>query len=485
MAISLYKPGDTHARSLIDAGKVDETSDWSFSADDENALLGDPPNWDTYAAWHLGHDAGADAKTKAAWSYPFGKDGKVYRSALRAIRTRASQQNETDIFDAAGELLKALDAKSTANVLQFRPRTPKRVVASASSWYRFIVAQAADGAEPDSADLQIFNEIGPDPYNEGDTTPATQFIADLNALPASVKNIRLHVNSPGGSAFDAIAIANALRQHPATVTASIEGLAASAATIVTNGGADAIQIADNALVMIHDPAALAFGTSADLRQMADRLDVVRDAIITTYQRHSPLDRTQLADMMGATTWMDADQAVANGFATEKVDGLRAAALLEPAAIASLAVPDRYRERIAAFAKAPATAPTAAAPADVIAAVAAAGLETTVAGELVAAQLPMAEVTARITAKREARDRAQARETEITALCSAAKLPELAAGYIAASFTAADVRAHLTTITAKLDQVAIDANLDPDAGKPKPPAISVAAVYAERNCLKKE
>jgi hypothetical protein len=110
MAVSLNGAGESHARSLIKAGKVDKASPWSMSADDENAILGDN-NWATYASWHLGVDASAADKTKARYKYPFGKGGKVYRSALTAIRQRAGQQGASSVFDAAGGLLEMIDGK--------------------------------------------------------------------------------------------------------------------------------------------------------------------------------------------------------------------------------------------------------------------------------------------------------------------------------------------------------------------------------------
>jgi uncharacterized protein len=121
MADELNGTGNAHARSLIGAGKVDKTSSWSMSADDENAILG-TDNWTTYSSWHFGIDRGEADKTKARYKYPFGKSGKVYRSALTAIRQRAGQQSATAIFNAAGSLLEMIDgkAKSAEPELEFK-----------------------------------------------------------------------------------------------------------------------------------------------------------------------------------------------------------------------------------------------------------------------------------------------------------------------------------------------------------------------------
>ena len=112
MSVVLNRAGYNHALFLIKAGKVDKTSSWSISVDDGNKILGDPPNFNEYKKWHLGHNTEANSETKEAWKYPFGKNGKLYRSALIAIRQRAAQQGATDIFNAAGRLLAAMEGES-------------------------------------------------------------------------------------------------------------------------------------------------------------------------------------------------------------------------------------------------------------------------------------------------------------------------------------------------------------------------------------
>lgn len=107
----LNSAGSHHAQSLISAGSVDRgTGDWSFSAEDGNKLLGDKgDDWSSYAKWFLGEDTTAANNTKDRYKYPFGKDGKVYRSALIAIRSRASQQNDETVFNAAGHMIDQID----------------------------------------------------------------------------------------------------------------------------------------------------------------------------------------------------------------------------------------------------------------------------------------------------------------------------------------------------------------------------------------
>lgn len=108
MAVKLNGAGRSHAASLIADGKVDKDSSWSMSAEDENKLLGDN-NWSEYGKWFLAVDDSADKETKGHFKYPFGKDGKVFRRAVIAIKSRAAQQGATEIESAADALLKKID----------------------------------------------------------------------------------------------------------------------------------------------------------------------------------------------------------------------------------------------------------------------------------------------------------------------------------------------------------------------------------------
>lgn len=106
----LNQTGYDNAKLLIDNEKVDKTSEWSFSPEDGNDLLGeDGEDWDNYAKWFLLIDEDANKETKSYYKFPFGKDGKVYRSGLIAIRQRSSQFGYEDVFEAAGKLLDLID----------------------------------------------------------------------------------------------------------------------------------------------------------------------------------------------------------------------------------------------------------------------------------------------------------------------------------------------------------------------------------------
>ncbi|HET6456947.1 MAG TPA: HK97 family phage prohead protease, partial [Armatimonadota bacterium] len=110
MSITVNSKGLAHAKSLIAAGKINEGS-WGFSSADGNSLLGDPPDWAAYGKWFLAVDGDADKETKDHYKYPFGKSGEIYRRGVIAIKSRAAQQGETAVADAADSLLQAIDKK--------------------------------------------------------------------------------------------------------------------------------------------------------------------------------------------------------------------------------------------------------------------------------------------------------------------------------------------------------------------------------------
>lgn len=112
MTVSLNAKGVTHANNLISSGSIDFDSDWSFSGADGDALLGsDGSDWSNYADWFLGENTGETANTKARFEYPFGKGGKIYASAIRAIRSRAAANSADAVYASAGHLLDVIDAK--------------------------------------------------------------------------------------------------------------------------------------------------------------------------------------------------------------------------------------------------------------------------------------------------------------------------------------------------------------------------------------
>tara|TARA_R110002033_G_scaffold3097_8_gene18825 strand:+ start:844 stop:1611 length:768 start_codon:yes stop_codon:yes gene_type:complete len=111
----LNSKGYDNATSLVESDDVNKDSDWSFSSEDGNALLGeDGGDWENYAKWFLLENEDASEETKDRYKFPFGKGGKIYRSALSAIRQRASQFGYDDVFEAAGKLIEMIDKEEDA-----------------------------------------------------------------------------------------------------------------------------------------------------------------------------------------------------------------------------------------------------------------------------------------------------------------------------------------------------------------------------------
>lgn len=178
------------------------------------------------------------------------------------------------------------------------------------TWYNIAVAEGSTEAE-----ISIYDAIG------GYDINAKQFVDELKAVDA--ETIHLRINSPGGSVIDGNAIFNALKRHSARVVVHIDGLAASMASVIAMAGEE-IRMADNALMMIHNPWTITMGDADDLRKDADLLDKMRDAIVTAYSR-SQYEPEELIAMMDEETWLTAQEALDGGFIDMIEDGLRAAA----------------------------------------------------------------------------------------------------------------------------------------------------------------
>ena len=178
------------------------------------------------------------------------------------------------------------------------------------SWYTI-------RARDSGAEVVIYDEIGA--YG----VSARGFLAELGAIPDAAA-IDLRLNSPGGSVFDAVAIHNALTRHSGTVTVWIDGIAASAASYVAMAG-DEIVMPENAFLMIHDPSGLVMGTAADMRAMAETLEKIAGSMTRGYASRSGKPEAEIAALMAAETWFDAQEALQAGLATRLAEPVRIAA----------------------------------------------------------------------------------------------------------------------------------------------------------------
>lgn len=185
-------------------------------------------------------------------------------------------------------------------------------------------------------EIYLYGPIGPSWFGDGVT--ARQFAKDLKAL-GSVSAIDLRINSEGGSVPEAEAIYTHLVEHKATVTAHIDGMAASAASFIAMAG-DEILISDSGFVMIHEARMLEYGTADDFRRGADLLDRTTEKIVQKYAKRTKKDEKTIRQWMKDETWFVGEEAVSNGFADKVVENLKVAA--------SIVDPTKYRNLPAAL-----------------------------------------------------------------------------------------------------------------------------------------
>ena len=174
-----------------------------------------------------------------------------------------------------------------------------------ASWYSITNEATSEGA-PRRAKVNIFDAIG-----GWWGVSAAEFVEQLDAL--DVDELEVHVNSPGGAVWDGIAIMNALKAHRAKVVVIVDGLAASAASIVAMAG-DEVVMAEGSQMMIHQASGGVWGNADYIRDMAAILDKIDNNLAGIYARRTGTTRASWLDLMRAETWYNADEAVEAGLA---------------------------------------------------------------------------------------------------------------------------------------------------------------------------
>ena len=159
--------------------------------------------------------------------------------------------------------------------------------------------------------LYLNGQIAEVSWFDDDVTP--QLFKD--ELMSGEGNITVWINSPGGDCVAAAQIYNMLKEYSGDVTIKIDGLAASAASVIAMAG-DKVIMSPVAMMMVHNPATQAFGEKVNLERAIAMLDEVKESIINAYEIKTGMSRTKLAHMMDAETWMDAYSAKDLGFADQ-------------------------------------------------------------------------------------------------------------------------------------------------------------------------
>jgi ATP-dependent Clp protease protease subunit len=170
--------------------------------------------------------------------------------------------------------------------------------------------QGGDGSGPRI--LELSGTIAEESWFDDDIT-AEQFKGELLAGSGEVV---VWLNSPGGDCIAASRIHAMLMDYPGHVTVKIDGIAASAASVIAMAGTRVL-MAPTALMMIHNPMTLAYGNHADMQKAIGMLDEVKESIINAYELKTHLGRAKISHLMDSETWMNANKAIELGFA----DGL--------------------------------------------------------------------------------------------------------------------------------------------------------------------
>lgn len=179
------------------------------------------------------------------------------------------------------------------------------------SWKNQTVQDSVTDGETTERVLELNGTIAEDSWFDDEVTPQL-FKEELNAGSG---NITVWINSPGGDCVAAAQIYNMLTDYTGNVTVKIDGIAASAASVIAMAG-DKVLVSPVSMMMIHNPATIAWGDSAEMQKAVAMLDEVKESIINAYEIKTGLDRKKLSKLMDAETWMDANSAIEMGFADE-------------------------------------------------------------------------------------------------------------------------------------------------------------------------
>lgn len=183
---------------------------------------------------------------------------------------------------------------------------------------------------PEARTLFLNGTIAEESWFDDDVTP--QLFKD--ELMAGSGDITVWINSPGGDCVAAAQIYNMLMDYKGNVTVKIDGIAASAASVIAMAGTK-VMMSPVSMMMIHNPMTVAFGDSGEMQKAIEMLASVKDSIINAYEIKTGLSRTKLSHLMDAETWMDANKAVELGFSDEIMQRVGSAEDMESPVVSML------------------------------------------------------------------------------------------------------------------------------------------------------
>ena len=161
-------------------------------------------------------------------------------------------------------------------------------------------------------EIKIYDDIGEDWFGDGVTAK------NISALLAGMSgDVVVRINSYGGDVFEGHAIYNLIKSYSGNVTVVIDGIAASAASVIAMAG-DVVKMPVNGMLMIHDPWTFATGDSRVMDKTAETLRSIKQTIVNVYKEKTGIEESEIETMMEQETWLDVDQCVANGFAEKDI-----------------------------------------------------------------------------------------------------------------------------------------------------------------------
>ena len=179
-------------------------------------------------------------------------------------------------------------------------------------FWKFVQNRAPDmSQETGERTLFLNGTIAEESWFDDEVTPQL-FKDELNSGDG---DITVWINSPGGDCVAAAQIYNMLMDYKGNVTVKIDGIAASAASVIAMAGTKVL-VSPVSMLMIHNPATVAFGDTAEMQKAIAMLDEVKESIINAYEIKTGMSRAKISRLMDAETWMDANSAVEMGFADE-------------------------------------------------------------------------------------------------------------------------------------------------------------------------
>ena len=245
------------------------------------------------------------------------------------------RETETE-SDFVGRCMSSDDVKEVGDDQE------QRIAICFSQWRKNNENRLKVNAQASSGELFIYEDIG-DGFFGGIT--AKDISKELKAA-GKINELFVRLNSVGGNVFEGVAIYNLLKRHPAKKTVTIDGIAASIASVIAMAG-DHVEMAENGSFMIHDPWTLAGGNAEDLRKQADELDHIKGSLVTTYKAKTELSEDKISDFMIKETWFNAEEALQHGFIDSVTDAQAIAAHGNKQIIAKFQhIPERTKRLIA-------------------------------------------------------------------------------------------------------------------------------------------